>query len=62
MNVTKKIGLLLTGIWLILMGLAAFVSFIPAQILAALAVVWLACSSSWIVRWSEPLSNATYRI
>ena len=40
MNVTKKIGLLLTGIWLILMGAASFVPFIAdlGVVLALLAI------------------------
>jgi len=43
MNVTKKIGLLLTGIWLILMGLPAFITFLGSKeigyVIALLGIV-----------------------
>jgi hypothetical protein len=37
-NFTKNIGMLLLAIWLILMGLAAFIPGMPSVILALLAI------------------------
>lgn len=38
-NFTKNIGMLLLAIWLILMGLAAFIPGMPSMLLAILAIV-----------------------
>jgi hypothetical protein len=37
-NFTKNIGMLLLAIWLILMGLAAFIPGLPSMLLALLAI------------------------
>jgi len=38
LNFTKNIGMLLLAIWLILMGLAAFIPGMPSILLALLAI------------------------
>lgn len=38
LNITKNIGMLLLSIWLILMGLAAFIPGMPSILLALLAI------------------------
>ena len=39
LNFTKNIGMLLLAIWLILMGLAAFIPGMPSILLSLLAIV-----------------------